>query len=106
MTENQTFRVSLFDKHIEIAWSNYRFLHFPINTGGNEKSTHGNHWPLLVLDKQDNLWRFYNSLRPMRDDAEDKYVKDAKQLVTSANFSDPSSSLCDDNFHRIPLICP
>ncbi|CAL5351050.1 unnamed protein product [Camellia sinensis] len=80
MTENQTFRVSLFDKHIETAWRNYRFLHFPINTGGNEKSTHGNHWTLLVLDKQDNLWRFYNSLRPRRDDAEDKYVKDAKQL--------------------------
>ncbi|THG02821.1 hypothetical protein TEA_014142 [Camellia sinensis var. sinensis] len=80
MTENQSFRVSLFDKHIETAWRNYRFLHFPINTGGNEKSTHGNHWTLLVLDKQDNLWRFYNSLRPRRDDAEDKYVKDAKQL--------------------------
>ncbi|CAL5338547.1 unnamed protein product [Camellia sinensis] len=82
MTENQSFRVSLFDKHIETAWRNYRFLHFPINTGGNEKSTHGNHWTLLVLDKQDNLWRFYNSLRPRRDDAEDKYVKDAKQLIT------------------------
>ncbi|GMP43217.1 hypothetical protein CsSME_00012666 [Camellia sinensis var. sinensis] len=80
MTENQTFQVSLFDKHIETAWRNYRFLHFPINTGGNEKSTHGNHWTLLVLDKQDNLWRFYNSLRPRRDDAEDKYFKDAKQL--------------------------
>ena len=90
MTENQSFRVSLFDKHIETAWRNYRFLHFPINTGGNEKSTHGNHWTLLALDKQDNLWRFYNSLRPRRDDAEDKYVKDTKQLVTSANFSDPS----------------
>ncbi|CAL5438179.1 unnamed protein product [Camellia sinensis] len=80
MTENPTFRVSLFDKHIETAWRNYRFLHFPINTGGNEKSTHGNHWTLLVLDKQNNLWRFYNSLRPRRDDEEDKYVKDAKQL--------------------------
>ncbi|CAL5424354.1 unnamed protein product [Camellia sinensis] len=64
------------------SWRNYRFLHFPINTRGNEKSTHGNHWTLLVLDKQDNLWRFYNSLRPRRDDAEDKYVKDAKQLIT------------------------
>ncbi|CAL5323055.1 unnamed protein product [Camellia sinensis] len=62
------------------SWRNYRFLHFPINTGGDEKSTHGNHWTLLVLDKQENLWRFYNSLRPRRDDAEDKYVKDAKQL--------------------------
>ena len=68
---------------------NYRFLHFPINTVGNEKSTDENHWTLLVLDKQDNLWRFYNSLRLRMDDAQDKYIKDAKQLVTSANFSDP-----------------
>ncbi|XP_028093710.1 uncharacterized protein LOC114293782 [Camellia sinensis] len=56
MKENQTFRVSLFDKHLETVWKNYRFLHFPKNTEGNEKSTNENHWTLLVLDKEDNLW--------------------------------------------------
>ena len=78
---------------------------FPKKYRGNEKSTDGNHWTLLVLDKQDNLWRYYNSLRPKRDDTQDKYIKAAKQLITSANFSDPWQCLCDDNFHRIPLIC-
>ncbi|CAL5416001.1 unnamed protein product [Camellia sinensis] len=78
MTENQTFRVSLIDKHLETTWRNYRFLNFPINIEGNEKSTDENHLTLLVLDKQDNLWRYYDSLRPMRDDAQDKYIKDAK----------------------------
>ncbi|XP_028101948.1 uncharacterized protein LOC114301216 [Camellia sinensis] len=79
-------------KHIDAHVENYqgeRYLLFPLH--------HDFHWTIVVYDAKDNLWRHYNSLRPMTgihdphiDQAQEvrKYIENVVRVIGG------SSQLC------------
>ncbi|XP_028105992.1 uncharacterized protein LOC114305069 [Camellia sinensis] len=74
-------RNHLIDEVLKQDLSGYKFLHFCMNSNGNKNEEKPYHWTLLVLDTEFDEWRHYNSLR-RRDNKEDPYLKDAKQIIT------------------------
>ena len=54
-----------------------RFLHFPIH--------HKFHWTLLVLDKEEGAWKFYNSLKG-RKGGRDPHYNTAVEVVRKLTF--------------------
>ena len=64
-----------------------------MNSNMNKKEEKSYHKMLLVLDTEFDEWRHQNSLRP-RDNKDDPYLKDAKQIVSTLHHINSKFLLC------------
>ena len=86
--ENKNMRETILNHQMSpYKMQNHRFVDFPMNSNGKNKDATPFHWTLLLLERKQGQWMYYNSMRPREKNAIDHYFKDAELLVHVIHYN-------------------